>query len=122
MKLRIKGNSLRLRLTKSEVGKLCASGYIEERIPFGSNELTYSLKSSENVIEISAEFSGNKISINIPASFIKDWDVNDIISFGSDKIITGKDKLYILIEKDFKCIDKTTEDQSDNYENPNKTC
>lgn len=122
MKLRIKGNSLRLRLTKSEVEKLCASGYLEERISFGSNELTYSLKSSENVKEISAEFSGNKISVNIPASFIEDWDVNDIISFDSDKIISGKDKLYILIEKDFKCIDNTTEDQSDNYENPNKTC
>lgn len=122
MKLRIKGNSLRFRLTKSEVEKLCASGYLEELISFGSNELTYSLKSSENVKEISAEFNGNKISVNIPASFIKDWDVNDIISFDSDKIISDKEKLYILIEKDFQCIEKTTEDQSDNYENPNKTC
>jgi len=27
-----------------------------------------------------------------------------------------------LVEKDFICLDETTEDQSDNYENPNKTC
>ena len=29
-----------------------------------------------------------------------------------------KKKLYILIEKDFKCLDNTIEDQSDNYPNP----
>jgi len=27
-----------------------------------------------------------------------------------------------LLEKDFVCLDHTTEDQSDNYENPNTTC
>ena len=26
--------------------------------------------------------------------------------------------LYLLLEKDFKCLDNTTEDQSDNYPNP----
>ena len=30
--------------------------------------------------------------------------------------------LYLLIEKDFACLDHSSEDQSDNYENPNKTC
>jgi hypothetical protein len=28
--------------------------------------------------------------------------------------------LYLLVEKDFVCLDETSEDQSDNYENPNK--
>ena len=31
-------------------------------------------------------------------------------------------QLFLLIEKDFVCLDETIEDQSDNYENPSKTC
>ena len=30
--------------------------------------------------------------------------------------------LYLLLEKDFKCIDVTLEDQSDYFDNPEKTC
>lgn len=122
MKLRIKGNSLRLRLTKSEVGKLCTAGYLEERISFGGNELIYSLQSTETFKEIKADYSGNKISVAIPSSFIKDWEINDIISLDTGKNLNDQESLYILIEKDFQCLDKTTEDQSDNYINPNKTC
>jgi hypothetical protein len=29
-----------------------------------------------------------------------------------------EDKLYLLVEKDFTCLDKVDEDQSDNYPNP----
>ena len=36
MKLRIKGNSLRLRLSKTEVEKLAVAKYLEERTLFGS--------------------------------------------------------------------------------------
>ena len=46
MKLRIKGNSLRLRLTRSEVTKLIDIRHIEETIYFSSNEqsrLTFAL-------------------------------------------------------------------------------
>ena len=44
---------------------------------------------------------------------------------GRLKLVTaigkGKD-LFLLIEKDFVCLDHTFEDQSDNYPNPNKLC
>jgi len=36
--------------------------------------------------------------------------------------INDDQSLYLLIEKDFKCLDETTEDQSDNFENPNIAC
>jgi hypothetical protein len=35
----------------------------------------------------------------------------------------GNDKyLFLLVEKDFVCLDNTVEDQSDNYPNPNAVC
>ena len=122
MKLRIKGNSLRLRLTKSEVSKLATEGIIEEHIGFVNNELTYSIVSSKTAHTITASFQGNAIRVIMPAMLSEDWPTNDIISFDEYLDENNQQSLYILIEKDFKCIDATTEDQSDNFENPAKSC
>lgn len=120
MKLRIKGNSLRLRLTKSDVSKLAKDGIVEEKTHFVNSELTYSLESSKIAHKISASFKSNAIKIIIPVLLIENWPTNHIISF--DEYLNEKDRhsLHILVEKDFMCIDETTEDQSDNFENPAK--
>ena len=122
MKLRIKGNSLRLRLTKSEVSKLATEGIIEEHIGFVNNELTYSIESSKTAHAITASFQDNAIRVIMPALLSEDWPTNDIISFDEYLDENDQQSLYILIEKDFKCIDATIEDQSDNFENPAKSC
>ncbi len=120
MKLRIKGNSIRLRLTKSDVEKICNSSYLEEVTSFGENTFKYCLQSLDNLEKLSAEFKAGTITVYIPSSFVKDWDKNDIVGFDSGSI--DKNELFILVEKDFKCLDETTEDQSDNFENPHTTC
>ncbi len=122
MKIRIKGNSVRLRLSKSEVAKLDNIGYLEEQTSFGDNKFEYALQRTNEGDDLTAKFDAGKISIFIPAKFVKDWPANDTIGFESRMPLTGTDSLYILVEKDFICLDETTEDQSDNYENPNKTC
>ena len=118
MKLRIKGNSIRVRLTKSEVEKICSGNTLEECTVFGENIFKYELKQSNIVNELSAGFKSDTITIFLPSSFIHDWNSNDTVGFNT----TTKDGLYILVEKDFKCLDETTEDQSDNFENPHTTC
>jgi hypothetical protein len=122
MKLRIKGNSLRLRLSKSEVEKLAVDAYLEEHTSFGKNTFGYALQSKAGAVELSADFDDHKITIFIPENFIKDWHVNDVTGFDSTMHISDAESLYILVEKDFQCLEKTTEDQFDNYDNPNKTC
>lgn len=122
MKLRIKGNSIRLRLSKTEVAKLDTTGYLEEQTLFIGNKFKYALKKVDRGNELSATFDNNQISVFIPATLVNDWPANDIVGFDARMNITGTDSLYILVEKDFICLDETTEDQSDNYENPNKTC
>ena len=117
MKLRIKGNSIRLRLTKSDVQALTATGYIEEQLSFGTTKLYYALEQTENESEMSASFDKHKIIVHIPQSFITGWENNDQVGFES-RHLTGTDTLSILVEKDFVCLDETTEDQSDNYANP----
>jgi hypothetical protein len=117
MKLRIKGNTIRFRLTKSEVEYFGNTFFIEEQTLFPDNALSYSLKSFDGDI-LSATFSNNRVTVLIPFVIAKDWVVSNKVGLEGEVEIGNGKKLYILIEKDFKCLDNTIEDQSDNYENP----
>ena len=121
MKLRIKGNAIRLRLSKPEVEKLAADGFLEERTPFGGKNFTYSLRTKAGIHALSANFKAGKINVFVPKIFIKEWAGNDVTGFDTYMPVSDVESLYILVEKDFKCVGNTTEDQSDNYQNPNKT-
>jgi len=48
MKLRIKGNSIRLRLLKSEVEKFAEDGRISDETSFGKNAFRYTLAMSKD--------------------------------------------------------------------------
>ena len=122
MKLRLNGNSLRIRLTRPEVGKLAETGYLEEQTLFAGNKLVYVLLSVDSGNELSAELDTNKITMFVPHELIKDWPQNNIVGFNSNMQVSENNTLYLLLEKDFVCLDETTEPQSDNYENPNKSC
>lgn len=122
MKLRIRGNSLRIRLTKTEVGTISTIGYLEEETNFGNNKLLYVLQRIDEGNVLSAAFEANTITMFVPSSLIHDWPVNNIISFDAHMPVDENKSLYLLLEKDFACLDHTTEDQSDNYENPSKVC
>jgi hypothetical protein len=122
MKLRIKSNSLRIRLTKTEVSTLAATGYLEEQTHFADSKFVYALQKVYSGNELSAAFVGNKITMFIPGALLKDWPENNVVGFEANMPIADNKTMYLLLEKDFVCLDHTTEDQSDNYENPNKTC
>jgi len=112
MKIRIKGNSLRYRLTKSDIDSFSSTGYIEETICFGTQKLVYALQQSQ-VDELTADFNDQKIVLCVPAAIAKEWTTTDRVGFENNN-----SPLYLLIEKDFKCLDNVAEDQSDNYPNP----
>lgn len=122
MKLRIKGNSIRLRLSQKDVATLHQKGIVEEQTMFGNNYFRYLLQQTNTDKQLTASFENNCIKVFIPASFVADWPGNDIVGIDARMPLTATDSLYILVEKDFICLDETTEDQSDNYPNPNKTC
>ncbi len=123
MKLRIRGNSLRIRLTRSEVNNFAQVGYLEEKTEFGSNSLIYALQAKEGIDFIKAAFEGNKITLFVPASLPAIWAANEVVGYDNSLDTDNNNKLYLLLEKDFKCIDAPPgEDQSDNFENPHKVC
>lgn len=123
MKLRIKGNSLRIRLTKTEVERISGEdGYLEEETSFGNGKLIYALQQVTTGNELSAAMEGNKITMFVPAALTAGWPKNNVVGFEAKMPLEDNKSLYLLLEKDFVCLDHTNEDQSDNYENPNKVC
>jgi hypothetical protein len=124
MKIRIKGNSIRMRLTRSEVEQLGRDGYIEERTDFGNNHLfLYALRTTNDSDQLSASFVGIKITMLVPAAMAADWATSDTVGFSGSMDLGNGTSLSLLLEKDFRCIDADVkEDQSDNYENPLISC
>ena len=117
MKLRIKGNSVRLRLMQSEVATFQKTGKVSEMIDFGTNTLVYQIQKTENDT-IKATFENQTITVFIPNEIGQSWANSNQISIESALLLKGK-VLKILVEKDFKCLtDRPSEDESDAYPHP----
>lgn len=122
MKIRIKGNSLRIRLSKSEVAMFASEGTVEERTDFVSNSLVYAVKSTK-AETMSASFINGLVTMFVPENLLHDWAATNLVSLEYNMPINKNQHLYLLLEKDFQCIDAAeTEDQSDYFENPLKSC
>ncbi|WP_184548435.1 DUF7009 family protein [Mucilaginibacter sp. FT3.2] len=112
MKIRIKGNSLRYRLTKTDVEHFDRDGYLEETSTFGTQQFKYALQRTMSEI-LTADFTDNTITMYMPAAMAIEWTSTDRVGYQNNN-----SQLQLLIEKDFKCLDNVAEDQSDNYPNP----
>jgi hypothetical protein len=122
MKIRIKGNSIRYRLTKTEVANFGKNRFLEEKTEFlNGPSFHYRLEKKTDIENLEASFSGNMICIFVPENMAAEWTTTDVIGFDTKMNIGGEKELFLLIEKDFVCLDHTFEDQGDNYENPNKS-
>jgi len=121
MKIRIKGNSIRLRLTQSEVQQFEKEGIVTESIQLGITEkerLNYKLQKSDGK-EISAKLSENTLSVYIPDGMGNNWANTNLVGLSTEMPLEKDAFLSILVEKDFKCLtDRLGEDESDNFPNP----
>ena len=112
MKIRIKGDSLRYRLTRSDLNTLATEGSLKESTNFGANVLLYAIKIKDTTL-LEATFSGNEITLFMSQNMISELTDTDKVGF-DNKFGT----LNLLVEKDFTCLDNVEEDQSDNFPNP----
>ncbi len=122
MKLRIKGNSIRLRLLQSEVKRLEAAGTITEETRFGirtDQTLKYSIAVSDGVDGLSVEFSDNQILVMLPETDALEWCRGDEVAVENEIEVDGETTLNILIEKDFACVGRPNDpNREDAFPNP----
>ena len=121
MKLRIRGNSMRLRLKRGEVDQLAAGTSIVEETHFPDAVLTYRLDVSDNS-SISATFDNGSLAVSLPKSRVLVWASTDEVSLFTEQKLSGSDSLSVLIEKDFKCLEpghhRDCEDDEDTFPHP----
>ncbi|MGD0298533.1 MAG: hypothetical protein ABSE86_15625 [Bryobacteraceae bacterium] len=118
MKLRLHGNSLRLRLNQAEVAQFSKTGYVEESIEFApSASLCYILESSSKITTPRAVFQNCELRIQIACAAAKEWATTDRVGISGEQSLPNGKPLSILIEKDFKCMHGDDID-ADAYPNP----
>ncbi len=122
MKLRITSNSLRLRISKSDLARFMQSGRIEETIRFTADaaaKFSFGLEKSDTLRTILIRYQPQAVTVLIPASEARDWaDGNQVGIYGDVGI--GASRLAVIVEKDFACLDGTDRDNLDTFPNPQK--
>ena len=120
MKLRVLDNSIRLRLTRTEVDAVNDGGLVRGRVHFaGSNTFDYVLESSPATVQPEAHVSNNVLTVRVPQGDIQEWASSEQVSIRSDQLLDDGDHLKILVEKDFQCLaPREDEDEADMFPHP----
>ena len=74
MKLRIEGNSIRLRVKKSDLEKLKNEGVVRESVSFLKGfDFHYELKTENGITQLNAVYTHSTITIELPLSIANNW-------------------------------------------------
>ena len=122
MKLRIKGNSLRFRVTPSEVKQLLRGGAIREHVQFTANpsdRFNYTITSSLSGATTTVTYHSGNITVSVPDAQLIYWARSEEVGVYADVMLSDDQALYVTIEKDFACLDRSDADNEDTFPNPN---
>ncbi|PYT15157.1 MAG: hypothetical protein DMG59_14725 [Acidobacteria bacterium] len=115
MKLRLHSNTLRLRLSQSEVSRLAESGQVQETITFAPGQtFSYSIEARPEA-EVGALLESNRVRIVLPAAVAKNWMESD-----QTGVEGSTATLRVVVEKDYQCLHRESEEDADAFPNPLK--
>lgn len=119
MKIRFKGNSVRLRLNQSEVRAILDGKKVVEKTDFPGATLRFELHAEAGMAEkIHAELADHCLQITINAAMASAWTDPACVGFSHPVPLKNGDVLRVLIEKDFACLDRQDQ-EPDAFPNPN---
>jgi len=122
VKLRILGNTVRLRLGQGEVERFSAGDVVEEVTRFGVGaELRYSVRLERGGARVWARYVGGAIELFVPQAEGEAWATGGDVSIVGAQAVDGGE-LSILIEKDFRCLTPRGAEDDDAFPNPNDSC
>jgi hypothetical protein len=115
----MKGDSLRLRLTRGEVAQLAQSGRVEEEVHIGRRGLLiYRVQRTPAAAALGATFADGVIEIQVPEGVAREWCASEVVTLDGVQH-DGAAALRIVVEKDFACLaPRSDEDESDNFPHP----
>ena len=121
MKLRIKGNSIRLRLSQAEVRQCATDGSVSDCLrisPVSKLEYTLGYAPKDTC---AVTFTNSQLAVLVPKSILDQW-ANTDQKVGIYESLGGSDgnTISLIIEKDFQCLtERPGEDESGLFPNPN---
>ena|SRR5438270_8559449 len=121
MKLRIQGNSLRLRVSRSELAHFQAGGRVEETIRFAEApeaKLTYALESAVQLSPVRVRYGFHEVTIILSQDQARVWAGESEVGVYSNLDIGSAGWLDVIVEKDFACLDRRDEQNQDTFANP----
>lgn len=120
MKLRIRDNSVRLRLTRGEVDTLRDEGLVGGRTVFpAGREFQYVLESSPAIVSPGAFLSDCVMTVRLPETTVLAWAATEQVSIHGEQVLQDGETVSILVEKDFTCLaPREGEDESDMFPHP----
>ena len=124
MKLRIRNNSVRLRLNRRDVERLSLEGLVSDVLRYGvhpEHVLDYGAEvGSFDAISLRPEANG--FVVQIPVVVGRSWIDTDSISLEATHEIDGVGTVDILVEKDLACLTPREEDDGLAFPNPAHNC
>jgi hypothetical protein len=106
MKLRLKDNSLRLRVSPEEVARLLAGQQVQTITRFGPEPaqcLSYSLEAWPELPAMTAVYKPGRIRVLIPAHLLDNWNQDTPPSLSETQALGAGQSLTLLVEKDLPC-------------------
>jgi len=117
MKVRLLNNSIRVRISKTEMKELAEQKYLCTKTSFTDNFLgTYLMVLDQESISI--KLQNHRIEIKIPKAKIELMSADDQVGFTENIALENEEPLQFTLEKDFQCLEPRSEDESDLYKNP----
>jgi len=118
MKLRIFDDSVRLRLTRSEVAEVARGTPVEASTRFPGGEVFRYVLVVADVPEVTARMAAGRIEVTLPRAAAIEWATSENVSIRN--AVSGASGTFeVLVEKDFACLDpREGEDAADLYPNP----
>ncbi|MBK8241511.1 MAG: hypothetical protein IPK74_38870 [Deltaproteobacteria bacterium] len=121
MKLRIRGDALRLRLSQGDLETLVEAGEVIDTVPFGAfaPTLRYVLRADDGAASLAASFDGAAIVVTLPRAWVLRLADTDEVGVRGEQAIDAARTLSLLVEKDFRClVPRDGEDDSDGFGRP----
>jgi len=103
MKLRIKGDSIRFRLTRTEVADLAGGGEVADRTRFPAGAaLGYRVTAAAAIPSVAATFDAGIVTVQLPLDAARAWAGSEEVTIRAE-LPLGDGSLVLLVEKDFPC-------------------
>jgi hypothetical protein len=93
MKIRINGNSIRLRLSQREVSDFVRNGEVLTTCSFVNGMLTYRMVHGA-YDALTADIVDSQITVYVPSAITEKWDIDERVGFDAH----DTSGLYILVE------------------------